>query len=351
MKESKKLKLKLVHAACLILTVCMLLVSCGGATAMTLDDTSISANIYYYWLSQYKGYFLESFSGASDTAGFWKSEIADGVVMEDYLRDIADTNIKKNLAGLWLYDKLGLSVSDSQIDSVDADLADLVDSYGSKAMLNQELANYHINYNILRDIYVMQEKLSALEDYFIGENGVMLPSDEQLDSYYRDHYTRIKYISLNLFHSETDSSGTTQTIDMTAEEKEEIKELAESLAAEIRAGGDIDKLIAEHSDEDMSAYKNGVYIPDTITGYDLIDFAIAMDIGVAEVIAMSKCVYVVKRLELEDKPYTKDEMNQFADLVYNCSFEQYQEMLKSYTANIDVNSQIADEYTLSSIYY
>lgn len=349
MKTSKRVTAAVLVAA--VLSALLLTACSAGGTAMSCGSAAISERVYYYWLSQYKSYFLSSFEGAADTEEFWKSEAAHGATMEEYLREIADINIKKNVVCLMLFDEYGLKLSETAAAAVEADMADLLESYGSKAELNTELASLGINYDILRKIYLMQEKISAVYEYLYGENGVKLPTDEELDAYYREHFTRVKYIALNLFTSSVNSSGTTVNTDLTEAEANERVKLAESLAAQIRGGADIDKLIAERSDEDMTGYENGVYFSDSVTGYELINRARALGVNEVGVIRESRAVYVIKRLELEEKPYLDDTMNQFDTLLAEASDAVFQNMLLSHIDEVEVNGQIADEIKLSEVYY
>ena len=48
------------------------------------------------------------------------------------------------------------------------------DGDGSKTKLNALLSTYGVNYDILRDIYLMQEKITAWKDYKYGKNAEQL---------------------------------------------------------------------------------------------------------------------------------------------------------------------------------
>lgn len=319
------------------------LASCTGSTAaMKLDNEVITDRMYYYWYKQYRDYFLSAVDGAEDTDEFWSSEISEGVTTEEYMTQIVNTNVMKNLVCMKLFRDYGLTLSSDATQSVEDDLADLVDSYGSKAALNAELADYEINYDILRQIYIIQEEISAVYDYLYGDNGVLLPSDAELDAYYRENYARIKYITIHLYKEVTDDDGNTSSIALTDAETEQKRALASDLADQLKAGADIDALRAEYDDEDLTGYENGVYISTANTGYDIIDAALAMEIGETITLEQTNAIYIVQRLELEDAPYLDDTMDQFSSLLDNCSDEVFQNMLTGYFSQIEFGDTVSE---------
>ncbi|MFA6948801.1 MAG: hypothetical protein WCQ72_07455, partial [Eubacteriales bacterium] len=327
MKNIKTAAAMLLCAALLVPT----LGSCAkSSVAMQYGDAVITDRMYSYWFKQYQDYFLSTVNGAEDTSEFWGSELEDGTTMGQYLADTVNENVKKNLVCMKLFDDFGLKLSDAAVESVDSDLGDLVESYGSRAALNADLADYEINDTILRQIYIIQEEISALYDYMYGDEGLFLPSDEQLDEYYRANYARIKYIVLPLYNETAGEDGTAVKSEMTAEQLEAAYALSDELKARLDGGEDIDALIAQYSYDDMTSYPNGVYFSNANSGYDVIDQALAMQTGELKVIDEDTAVYIVKRLELEDKPYTDDSAGQFSDLVDNCSDWVFQNMLTGY---------------------
>jgi hypothetical protein len=104
---------------------CAALSSCASSSvAMRYGDTVITNRMYYYWLTQYKSYFLSSFDGAEDTDTFWLGDAGNGMTTEEYLNGIVQMNIKKNLVCMKLFDDYHLELSDDAKTSIENDMKD-----------------------------------------------------------------------------------------------------------------------------------------------------------------------------------------------------------------------------------
>jgi len=336
-----------------ILVLMTVLTSCNsasGETAMSYGKSTVSEGMYRYWATQFKAYVMSSFSDASDTDSFWDSELENGMTMEEYTDAIVLANVKKNLVCMKLFDEYGLKLSDSAIASIDSDIADLTESYGSKAALNADLAKSGINADILRDIYVIQEKIAAVYSH-MESSGLISPSDEVLEQYYIDHYARIKYITV-VMANVTEGENGKLSYSSLSEADRAVKEgkIAAALD-EIADGADFDKVMEKYNEYDMTGYENGVYISTNNAGYDIIDQALSMEIGEVRRIDQENACYIVKRLELEKKPYLTDKMGQFADLPSYCADEVFQNMLTDMAAQITVNEDVVARYPMRGLYY
>ena len=337
----------------LLLAVWMLLslVSCGSGQGIVMQygPAQITEPMYRYWKTTFKEYILSSFSGAEDTAAFWNSEAAGGMNMQDYMEEIITGNIKKNLVCMKLFDDYKLKISAEDAAGIEADIADLIDSYGSKAALNASLADYGINADILRDIYTIQAEISAVSEYLESE-GIVVPSDEQLEAYYLANYGRILYLTFRLYRVDTDENGKSTYAALTEEERADKEALIRAAMAEIDAGADFSEVMTKYSEESLEGYENGVYISNANAGYEIIARALAMEVGEVERVDQTNVVYIVKRLELEHKPYLNDTMGQFTDLAANCMDEVLQNYLTGFFGGIRVNEALCAKYPLSGLY-
>ena len=335
----------LVSAVWLILN----LAACGGpGVVMQFGSAKITEPMYQYWKTTFKEYILESFSDAEDTAAFWNREALEGVTMQEYMEEIITANIQKNLVCMKLFDDYKLTIPKETSDGIEADIADLLDSYGSKAALNASLAAYGINADILKDIYTIEGKISAVSEYLESE-GIVVPTDEQLEEYYLANYGRILYLTFHLYRVETDENGKSSYYSLTDEERAEKEETIQAAMDEIEAGADFSEVMAKYSEESLEGYENGVYISNANAGYEIIARAMAMEVGEVKRVDQTNVVYIVKRLEPEKKPYLNDTMGQFADLAQNCMDEVLQNYLAGFFDQIRVNEDLCAKYPLSEL--
>ena len=84
----------------LLLALCTVLSVAGCASSpavMTYEKDKITSNMYRYWLSTYKGTFMQTYTDMSDTDAFWDSILYDDVTAEQYLNNAVIDNVKRML--------------------------------------------------------------------------------------------------------------------------------------------------------------------------------------------------------------------------------------------------------------
>lgn len=335
-----------------LILVCLLscFTSCGSVArepVMTLGDSVVDTLLYRMWMTQYARTFL---SYANEPAEeFWKAEAAEGIPMKDYVTEIAVSNIKKNLVCMYLFDEFGLTVTKEDEESIDSDLQDMIDSYGGKAKLNAALADYGVNADILREDYVIKLKIDRVYNYLL-DNGMINPSNEDMEQYYESHYARIRYITLMLTKMETSEDGNVTSYgSMSEEETAAQKAKADELMAKLDAGADFEEMFDQYNEYDLTGYENGVYVSTDNAGYSIISAALGMEIGEILRVDQNSAIYVIHRLPLEKKPYLNDTMGQFTDLPDYVEDNCIQNLLTEYAAGITVDEALAAQYQVDEL--
>ena len=197
----------------LLLVVCSLclgtLAGCSGKhgkTLLSLEDTTLSVNIYQLLLTRMKG-TLAKHQYQVDSDAFWATVVdKNGSTYNDYFRLTILENAKTYVVGAYLFDHVyGLTLSDDAIAAIDAELAEFVeyDGDGSKTAFNQVLAAYGVNYDILRDAYIVEAKIAALKQHLYGADASQIAPAVQ-EEYYQEHYVRFKQIFLASYYYEVE---------------------------------------------------------------------------------------------------------------------------------------------------
>ncbi len=200
----------------LTLALCLpLLAGCSGKNGKTLleiEGVKVSANTYELLLSRMKGMLARSHGTAIDKDDFWTTVVdSDNTTYDQSLRDAILENAKTYAIGVYLFDQVyGLTLPKATLDSIDAELADFVeyDGDGSKASFNQVLSEFGVNYDILRQTYIMEAKIDALKLHLYGQNASKV-ADNVKDEYCQENYVRFKQVFLASYYyvCETDANG------------------------------------------------------------------------------------------------------------------------------------------------
>lgn len=204
----------------LLLVICALclpmLAGCSGGkkgkTLLEIEGVKVSVNTYELLLSRMKGTLARSEGIAIDKDDFWSTVVdSNNTTYDQYLRDAILENAKTYAIGVYLFDQVyKLTLPKETIDAIDAELAEYVDydGDGSKAAFNQVLSEFGVNYDILRQTYIMEAKLDALKVHLYGKDASKI-ADNVKDDYCKDNYVRFKQVFLASYYyvCETDANG------------------------------------------------------------------------------------------------------------------------------------------------
>lgn len=217
-------RLLAVLLAMLLLALPLTACSSKGKTLLTLEKDGVkvtfSANFYAFLLSRMKGMLVSegySVNGVTaDQSAFWdyqdKFNGTDIQTLNDYYGNLILDNCRTYLAALWFFEKEGLSLSDTQLENVEERLQDALTEHGggSKTKLNSVLSNYGMNYSLLREFYLLEEKVTAVQNAKYGSDASLVGSTIK-EEFLAENYVHFKQIFLPAYRNiyVTDANGDT----------------------------------------------------------------------------------------------------------------------------------------------
>ena len=99
------------------------------------------------------------------------------------------------LTALTLFDEYKLSLTSDEKAAVQAQIDKFVESYGGKSKLEAALkSSSNITVDTLKDVFTIEKKVAKLNTFLYGDGGQTPLTDEQLNSFYKSNYARVKYI-------------------------------------------------------------------------------------------------------------------------------------------------------------
>lgn len=210
----KRLSAKIIAVVlCLVMAVCAVSCSGRGKPCMELDGTKMSVNMYQLFLSRMKGTLASgyAFGEAALEDGFYDTVMnAGGMTYNQYYSSQVLNNMKNYLAAVHVFDELGLELPKSYIEQIDNEIKDLIDNDadGSKTTFNSLLAKYGVNHKMLREAYIIEAKISYLNDHLYGADGSKI-APTIIEDYYQNTYARFKHVFIYTYELiyETDTDG------------------------------------------------------------------------------------------------------------------------------------------------
>lgn len=334
-------------------------VSCtSSADAMTYGDSAITKNEFQFYLATYKARFAQTYSDFKDTSDFYSMELGDtGMTAEEFLFDAVVHNVKMSLICDKLFDDYGLKLSSSVAETIDDYLDDFVTEYanGSKTVFNSALSAYGINLKMLREIYLRDERASSVFNYLFGSGGEMELTDEDRLEYLNENYIRVRHIYVNnkyTYAYDEDgipiytTEGMHQTVSLSDDEIAAKNEVIAAIDTELEAGGDFEEIYEAFSEDQY--YENGYYLTlDTDFVDDVVTSAFDLEIGECIKIESDVGVHYIKRLEMDETPWSDEANADFFDgydtTVADHLFTEY---VESFIDEIVVHEDVIAGYTV-----
>ncbi len=196
-------KIKIISLILCLVFCLSVFCSCTVKSIASFEDKSISINLYEFLLSRMKG-TLAYYGYKVNDESFWKTIVAsDGTTYDEYFRATIMQETVHYLIADYLFDKEGLVFGVENEKEVDDLMAAYVKKAGSKTELNASLKNYGVNYDMLREIYVLEAKISILKDHLYGKDGEKI-AESTKEEYLNENYVSFKQIFLATYYYVTD---------------------------------------------------------------------------------------------------------------------------------------------------
>jgi|GEM_PF-403007 len=373
MKRLLKKSAAIFLAACTVLS-CILFSSCSALTkdnsptVLTLDGHKITEAMYSYWANSHKTQYMYIYEDLQDTAAFWEKEYKDGLTVSEYLDSITLDSIKASLVAKKLFSDYDLSFTKDEKQSIDDYISDLITEYanGDKDFMNNYLKEYGIDLNILRNIYLEEEKPAKVFAHLFSEGGEMELKEEDFNTFYEENYVHFQMIFINNKYRYitdddgyriTDENGYYKTEELDSETKAEKDALISDIKSRLENGEDFDALYEAHSE--MKSYPGGYYYTaaetyDEELYYQLILEAHELEIGEFSVFESESGTCIIKKLALDEGAWKKTENSDFfgdkgeymTDLAKEIA---YRELVESYFDKIKVETKIVEKYSVADI--
>ncbi len=364
--KSFSIKLRL-FAFLLSLLLILPLCACGkrqGKVLLTLDHEGVkvtfSVNHYQFLLSRLRGNFVlqgvENSAGSADQAAFWnvREKIGEGDALTTwdayYRQDVLET-CKTYLVGLWVFEKNKLTLSDSTKEAIEEEMADILAYHGdgSKAKLNSYLADYGVNYDLLKSFYEMEAKVEAALQYLYGENASLL-GDSVKNDYLAKNYFHYKRILFSYYKdSDNTENDTPQTV--TDEEQAALRAEATELFSTLQDKTEAEFETAMEEKNGTNEYTDGYYLPinasigndaDQIAFFSAITQKLAeMEIGEVALLELSDGIQILRKYEPTPGAYDlAANALWFSSFANNLMRDQFGKDCLTYTESIAVDETV-----------
>ncbi len=210
---------------CVMTASVLSLASCGGKKVMKIEDSKISVSVYEveFFMTRMKG-LLQNYGYNVSSSAWWGTIMnMQGLTVDEYYKTRTLKDVSQYMIAQYLFDKEGLEISKEEKQQIDDAIDVLVEFAGSKNAFNSILAEYGVNINILRDIYLGELKMDKVKEHFFGADGLKAEDGEaRKQEFFEDNYACYKQVFLAAYYYETVTDKFGDTIYYTDEKANKI---------------------------------------------------------------------------------------------------------------------------------
>lgn len=209
----------------------------GAPVVMTVNGDAVCADEYAGYMLYNMSYYANMYAqfGMSDV---WNDEYAAATLGASMPQAAKDQSVYARVV-LQKFNELGLKLTYDQEKQMNQLIQDAVAASGQDAF-DTQIANFGFSEQTYNNFMYISQCYQALNDYYYGENGANVPSDDELRQYFSDNYLSTKHILISTVDPTT---GETIRTD------EQARAEAQKILDRINAGEDFDALMNEFSED------------------------------------------------------------------------------------------------------
>ncbi|HIX91211.1 MAG TPA: peptidylprolyl isomerase [Candidatus Agathobaculum pullicola] len=308
----------------------------GAPVVMTVNGDEVGADEYAGYMLYNMAYYANMYAqfGMSDV---WNDEYAAATLGSSMPQAAKDQSVYARVV-LQKFQELGLKPTYAQEKQMTQLRQDTIDSMGYDAFVKQ-IAGFGFSDQSYSNFMYISLCYNALNEYYFGENGASVPSDEDLRQYFADNYIAAKHILISTVDSTT---GETIRTD------EEAKTEAQKILDRINAGEDYDELMNAYSEDPGLAGNPDGYI---FTNGDMVAefYDGAKALGEDEVSGLIKSPYgyhIIKRVPLD----IEGQLENYRSLLTTAVAGTMDDLLTQWMEEADVQTtEVYDEITYQNV--
>jgi hypothetical protein len=338
---------KRIAAAALALAMCLSFAGCYDenktwAARKGDDELPIGAYIYYLYSA-----YLEAGSQVDSETSVLDAEI-EGQDAEQWIKDLALNYVQAYYYISDKFDELGLELTEEDLVNVENTASGFWSYYGST------LEKLGISQDSFEKAYALYgEKFERVMKAMYGEGGELALEDGALEEYYCGAYINYEYFSASL--TTTNEDG--ESVDLTDDEKADLKETFEGYVKKINAG---ELTMSEAADEyaEESGTDSSLMSPVCVKSENMstlvFDALNSVKEGEAAFVESTSGYLVVRKLSVKDyyDEYVANSEDQQFTLLTELKGEEYSDYVLEQAASVEgveLNQAAMDSIKVSSL--
>lgn len=295
---------------------------------MTVNGSEVKADEFASYMLYMMKYYEQMYAAYGMT-GMWDDPDA-AAMMGPAMPEMARSQAVFVRVVQEKFNEAGLTLSARDKKKLSDDRRVAIKNAGGKQEYLDRIAQFGFSDQFYDNYMVSSACFSKLNEYYFGENGVALPSDEELMQYFKDNYLAAKHILIQTMDAQGNQIRT----------EEEAKAEAQAVLDRLNGGEDFDTVMNEKSEDSGLAGNPDGYI---FTEGDMMPafYEAAKALGEGETSGLVQTDYgyhIIKRIPVD----YDGELENYRSAIVMGMGKNIDELLNQWVSEADV--QTTDEY-------
>ena len=259
---------------------------------MTINGDEVHADEYAGMLYNCMLYYEQMYSSFGLT-DIWNNEELGPAMLQTVQADAYNQIVSTHVV-LQHFNDLGLSLSYADQKALQQQLSDTIESVGGMEMYTQLLADMGFTPDTYSNMSYSSACYRALDEYYYGENGVNLPTDEDLIKQFEETYPDALAAEHILISLTDPTTGETRTEDQAKAE-------AQKVLDRLNAGENFEDVMNEVSeDPGLASYPDGYVFTEGQMLQPFYEATLALQEGeVSGLVQTEAGFHIIKRIPVD----------------------------------------------------
>ncbi len=259
---------------------------------MTINGDEVHADEYAGMLYNCMLYYEQMYSSFGLT-DIWNNEELGPAMLQTVQADAYNQIVSTHVV-LQHFNDLGLSLSYADQKALQQQLSDTIESVGGMEMYTQLLADMGFTPDTYSNMSYSSACYRALDEYYYGENGVNLPTDEELIKQFEETYPDALAAEHILISLTDPTTGETRTEDQAKAE-------AQKVLDRLNAGENFEDVMNEVSeDPGLASYPDGYVFTEGQMLQPFYEATLALQEGeVSGLVQTEAGFHIIKRIPVD----------------------------------------------------
>lgn len=259
---------------------------------MTINGDEVHADEYAGMLYNCMLYYEQMYSSFGLT-DIWNNEELGPAMLQTVQADAYNQIVSTHVV-LQHFNDLGMSLSYADQKALQQQLSDTIESVGGMEMYTQLLADMGFTPDTYSNMSYSSACYRALDEYYYGENGVNLPTDEELIKQFEETYPDALAAEHILISLTDPTTGETRTEDQAKAE-------AQKVLDRLNAGENFEDVMNEVSeDPGLASYPDGYVFTEGQMLQPFYEATLALQEGeVSGLVQTEAGFHIIKRIPVD----------------------------------------------------